>query len=166
MPEKAIENKFRKRGLKVAAIAGGLVLVGGVAFAYWTQGGSGVGSAKTGDSIDVTVKQTGPAVEGLAPGSGPVALGGNFDNPNSGPVYVSSVTVAVGAITKGGNPVAGCDSTDFTLVQPSPVNAEVPAGNAKGAWGGASIEFNDKSDANQDACKGVTVELLYTASAS
>ena len=48
MPEKAIRNKNRKRGLKVVAVAGGLVLVGGVAFAYWTQGGTGTGSASTG----------------------------------------------------------------------------------------------------------------------
>src|ERR1700755_3106578 len=49
MPNKAIDNKFKKRGLKVAALAGGLVLVGGVAFAYWTQGGTGHGSAAAGD---------------------------------------------------------------------------------------------------------------------
>ena len=32
------------------------------------------------------------------------------------------------------------------------MNAEVPTGTAKGAWGGATIEFNNKAT-SQDQCK-------------
>jgi len=97
MPEKAIGNKNKKRGLKVAALAGGLVLVGGVAFAYWTQGGTGTGTAATGNTADITVNQT-STVANLAPGLSAQPLSGNFDNPNSGPVYVTSVTVSIASV--------------------------------------------------------------------
>jgi hypothetical protein len=161
MPEKAIDNKNKKRGLKVVAIAGGLVLVGGVAFAYWTQGGSGTGSAATGNTVDITVNQTGSAITGLAPGVAAKTLSGNFDNPNSGPVYVTSVTVSIDSIDSPG----ACDPSDFTLTGTTmAVGHEVAKGNGVDAWGGATIAFNDKTNVNQDGCKGATVHLKYTAS--
>lgn len=42
------------------------------------------------------------------------------------------------------------------------VNAEVPAGTAKGAWTGATIKLNNKAT-SQDACKGATVNLTYSS---
>jgi hypothetical protein len=42
------------------------------------------------------------------------------------------------------------------------VGAEVPAGNGKGSWTGATVAFNDKPTTNQDACKGATVNFAYT----
>jgi hypothetical protein len=44
------------------------------------------------------------------------------------------------------------------------VGAEVPAGNGQGSWSGATLAFNNKADANQDACKGATVNLAYSIS--
>ena len=41
------------------------------------------------------------------------------------------------------------------------VGAEVPAGNAKGAFTGATIHFNNKAAVNQDACQDATVTLSY-----
>jgi hypothetical protein len=166
MPDKAIEkNKNTKRGLKVAALAGGLVLVGGVAFAYWTQGGTGSGSASTGGTTPITVNQK-SSIAGLAPGVGPKTLSGDFDNPNSGPVYVTSVTASISSVVKAaGAPAGTCDATDYTLSNATmAVGAEVPAGTAQGSWTGATLEFNNKSGVNQDACKGATVNLAYTAS--
>jgi hypothetical protein len=164
MPEKAIENKNKKRGLKVVALAGGLVLVGGVAFAYWTQGGTGTGSASTGSTVAITVKQT-STITGLAPGVAAQTLSGNFDNPNSNPVYVTSVTASISSVVKAaGAPSGTCDATDYTLTGATmAVGAEVPAGTAQGSWGGATLAFNNKAS-NQDACKGATVNLAYTAS--
>lgn len=164
MPDKAIENKNKKRGLKIAALAGGLVLVGGVAFAYWTQGGTGTGSASTGDTADITVNQT-STVAGLAPGLPAQTLSGNFDNPNGGPVYVTSVTASISSVVKAvGAPSGTCTAADYTLSGATmPVGAEVASGPAQGSWGGATLAFND-TGANQDACKGATVNLAYTAS--
>jgi hypothetical protein len=166
MPDKAIEkNKNTKRGLKVAALAGGLVLVGTAAFAYWTQGGTGTGSASTGNTVNITVKQT-STITGLAPGLAAQTLSGNFDNPNSGPVYVTSVTASISGVTKAvGAPAGTCDASDYTLAGATmAVGAEVPSGTAKGAWTGATLAFNNKAASNQDACKGATVSLSYTAS--
>jgi hypothetical protein len=44
------------------------------------------------------------------------------------------------------------------------VNAEIPSGNAKGSFTGATIQFNDKSGSNQNACQGASVTLSYAIS--
>jgi hypothetical protein len=163
MPNKADEKKSRTRGLKVVALTAGLVLIGGVAFAYWTQGGAGTGSATTAaGSLDVTVKQT-TNITTLAPGVSPIVLSGNFDNPNPGPVYVTSVTVGIASVTPVGAP-GSCTASDYTLAGTTtmPVGQDVPAGNGKGSWTGATIAFNNKAS-NQDGCKGATVNFTYTA---
>ena len=149
---------------KLAALTGALVLVGGAAVADGPAGGSGPGSAATGTTDGLTVNQT-SVVTAMGPGVAPQALSGNFDNTNDGPVYVTSVTAAIGTIT-GGGPT--CDASDYTLSNPvSDVNAEVPAGTGVGSWGTTdtpTIAFNNKSDENQDDCKNATVEIVYTAS--
>ena len=48
-------------------IAAALVLVGGVAFAYWTNTGSGTGSASAGTNSPITITQTASSVP-LVPG--------------------------------------------------------------------------------------------------
>jgi hypothetical protein len=152
-----------KRRTKVLALTAALVMAGGAAFAWWTAGGSGTGSATTGNVSALTVVQT-STITGLAPGSSAQTLTGNFNNPNSGPVYVASVTVSISSVVKaGGAPAGTCDSTDYTLSNTTmTVGAEVPTGNAQGSWTGATLAFNNKAS-NQDACKGATVNLAYTA---
>ena len=155
-----------RRKRKVAIVAAALVGAASVgAFAYWTSTGAGTGSAATGDAAAITVNQT-STVSGLAPGVAAQTLSGNFDNPNSGPVYVTPVTASIASVTKaGGAPAGTCDATDYTLANAvMTVNAEVPVGDRQGAWTGATIEFNNKAGANQDACKGATVNLAYSAS--
>jgi hypothetical protein len=150
---------------KLTGLTAALVLLGGaVAFAYWTAGGSGTGTASTGTTDAITVNQT-SVVTAMGPGVAAQSLSGNFDNDNDGPVFVATVTAAIGAIT-GGGPT--CEATDYTLSNPvSDVNAEVPVGTGVGSWGATdapTIAFNNKSDENQDDCKNATVEILYTAS--
>ena len=41
------------------------------------------------------------------------------------------------------------------------VGHEVAAGTGVDAWTGAQLQFNNKAAANQDACKGATVDLSY-----
>jgi hypothetical protein len=159
----AVADK-RKRGLKVLALTGALVVAGGAAFAWWTAGGSGTGSATTGDVTALTVVQT-STVTGLAPGLPAQTLSGKFNNPNSGPVHVSTVTASISSVTDGtGAAITGCDASDYTLANAAmTVNADVPAGNAQGSWTGATIAFNNKPS-NQDACKNAVVHLAYSAS--
>jgi hypothetical protein len=157
-------KKNKRRATKVVALAAVIVLAGGAAaFAWWTAGGSGTGSATTGAASAVTVVQT-SAVTGLAPGVSAQTLSGTFNNPNSGPVYVGTVTVSIASVTKAvGAPAGTCDNTDYTLSSnPLAYDAEVLA-NDTSAWTGPAIAFNNKAS-NQDACKGATVNLAYSVS--
>lgn len=140
------------------ALTVGTLFVGGAAFAYWTTTGAGTGSASTGTNAAVVVNQT-STVSGLAPGLAAQSLSGDFDNANAGPVYVAAVTATVTGTDK-----VGCDSTDYTIAGSATVNAQVPAGNGVGAWTGLTIQFNNKTGANQDACKNAVVDIAYSAS--
>lgn len=154
-----LTKKKKLTGLTVA-----LVLIGTVgAVAYWTAGGAGSGTATTGTTEAITVNQT-STVSGMGPGVGPQDLTGDFDNDNDGPVYVTSVTAAIGTIT-GGGPT--CEASDYTLTNAvSDVDAEVPVGTGVGEWGTTdtpTIAFNNKPAENQDDCKNATVQIVYTA---
>jgi hypothetical protein len=157
-------KKNKRRGIKVVALTAALVVAGGAAFAWWTAGGSGTGSATTGDTTPLTVVQTSD-VTGLAPGSTAQTLSGTFDNPNQGPVYVGTVTVSISSVSKAvGAPSGTCDDTDYTLSASAFThNAEVVAADTS-AWTGPTIAFNNKPTTNQDACKGATVNLAYSIS--
>jgi hypothetical protein len=157
-------KKNKRRGTKVVALAAAIVLAGGAAaFAWWTAGGSGTGSAATGSVSSITVVQT-SVVTGLAPGLPAQTLSGTFNDPNTGPVYVGTVTASIASVVKAvGAPVGTCDATDYTLSNnPLTYNAEVLA-NDTSIWTGPAIAFNNKAS-NQDGCKGATVNLAYTIS--
>ena len=142
-----------------------LVAVAGLAtaaFAYWTAGGSGSGSASAdGAQTPLQVNQTGP-LEAMYPGDSAQTLSGTFNNPNDGPIQVNTVTASIASVTKAAGVTGTCDATDFTLTDAEmTVNAQVPAGTNVGSFSGAKIQFNNKPAANQDACKGATVTLAY-----
>ena len=145
----------KQRALIVSAVA--VLLVGGAAFAYWTNTGAGTGDAATGTNVPVVVNQT-STVTGMAPGIAAQTLSGNFDNPNAGPVYVASVTAVVSGTDK-----TGCTAADYTIAGTATVGTEVASGTGKGAWSGLTIQFNNKSGVNQDACKNAVVSLAYTS---
>ena len=149
---------------KIAATTAALLLVGGTAVAYWTSTGSGTDSASTGSTVALTVNQT-SAVSGLTPGGPGQDLAGDFDNPNSGPIRVGSVTARIAAVTDAdGAPITGCTTSDYEVLDAvATVNADVPSGQSVGAWSGPSIRMINTSE-NQDACKDATVVLTYAAS--
>ncbi|MFI2486092.1 hypothetical protein ACH47X_04240 [Promicromonospora kroppenstedtii] len=151
-----MQRPKKKRAVVVLSVV--LVLVmGGVAFAYWTNSGSGTGEATTGSNDSLVINQT-STITGLAPGQPPQTLSGTFDNPNDSPVYTASVTAEVT-----GTDQDGCDATDYTIAGSAPVNAEIPPGDGVGSWSGLTIQFNNKPAANQDACKNAVVSIQYTA---
>lgn len=149
--------RFTKKKVVAVAATAVLAVSAGAAYAYWTNSGSGTGDASTGNNTAITVNQT-SVVSALAPGLAAQPLSGNFTNPNSSPVYVASVTATVASTDK-----VGCDASDYTVVQPTAVNAQVASGTGVGSWSGGSIQFNNKANANQDACKGATVTISYTS---
>lgn len=157
-------RKSTKRTIAIAAVT--LLLLGGgtAAFAYWTAGGAGTGTAAASAGTDVvTVNQT-TVLTGIGPGVATQTISGTFTNPSTGPVYVTSVTASIASVTKAaGAPAGTCAASDFTLASAAmPVGIEVPVGAAVGAWTGATLAFNDTAT-NQDACKGATVNLAYVA---
>lgn len=156
-----------RRTKKVTIIAAGAVVLAGtgVAYAYWSAGGSGTGSAATGTNVALVVNQT-SSVTSMGPGDTAQTLSGNFTNSNTGPAYVTSVTVSISGVTKAAQAPAGtCSASDYTLANSvMTVGAEVPPGTGQGSWSGASLKFNNSPTVNQDACKGATVALLYTIS--
>jgi hypothetical protein len=161
----SLMRKFSKKG-KVYAAAATIALVaasGGAAYAYWTNTGSGSGSGATGTNTTITAVQT-SVITGLEPGGTAQVLSGNFNNPNTSPVYVADVTATIASVTKAAGVVGTCDSSDYTLLGGvMTVGHEVASGTGVSSWGGATIAFNDKSGTNQDACKGATVNLSYAS---
>lgn len=149
----------KRRGVALGLILT-LALATG-AYAYWTANGSGTGSATTAaGTTGVTANQT-STLTGMYPGDSPQTISGDFDNPNSGPVFITNVTVSIASVTAPGT----CDASDFTLSGASmAVGAEVPAGTSQGSFTGATIQFNNKPATNQDGCKGATVNLAYSVS--
>jgi hypothetical protein len=156
------QHKWRRLvGIFVAVFL--LGTSGGVAFGYWTAGGDGTGTGTVASLADVTVNQT-TVLDPMYPGDAAQTLSGTFDNPNAGAVFVTTVTVSVGAVTKAvGAPAGTCDATDFTITSATAtVNTEIPVGNGVGAWTGPTIHFHNKAGSNQDACKNATVTLAYS----
>jgi hypothetical protein len=142
-----------------------VAITSSLAYAYWTGSGAGTGSADTAEgTLALTVRQT-SVVAGMGPGDVAQLLTGTFDNPNSGPVHVNTVTARIDSVTKAdGAPDGTCDASDYTLGGATmTVDTEVPAGNGEGTWSGATIKFNNKGMI-QDACKGATVNLAYAIS--
>lgn len=141
-----------------AAVA--ILSTAGVAFAYWTGGGSGAGAATTGASTAVTVNQTGTLTP-MFPGDTAQTLSGDFDNAGSGPIHIVSVTASIASVFQAGAVAVGCSAADYTLAGAAMAAVQdVPTGTSVGTWGGATIKFNNTT-ANQDACQGATVNLAY-----
>ncbi len=152
----------RRAAIAVVACAVAVAVTVGLAFAYWTAGGTGSGSASTGTAASVTVNQT-VSPTGLYPG-GAAALSGNFNNPNSGSVYVAAVTAAVTAFSvQADNTKPACTQANFSITGTASVNAEIAAGNGVGSWSGLTLNMSD-TGTNQDNCKNITVPITYTSS--
>ena len=122
----------------VAGLAAGAAVVAGsgVAFAYWTSSGSVDGDSST---------------------TNPATSANNF--------YVAQVVASIKSVTKAAGAVDGtCDASDYTLTGATMTVGSDLAPGESANFSGATLAFNDKSDASQDQCKGATVTITYTAS--
>ncbi len=142
---------LRKRTL-IGGLVAAFVLMGAFgAYAYWTTGGSGSGSATAGTTTNnLTIAS--PSVTGITPGSStPVTV--TLTNPNSYSVHVDTVSTVITTS------VGGCLPADFTF--PAKVlNTTIAAlGTASFTQG---LAFADTA-VNQDSCKGATVTLTYSS---
>jgi hypothetical protein len=154
----------RKFSRKTTIIATSLALViatSAIAFAFWTGVGSGSGSAATGDTATPLVVNQTSTPTGMTPGGPAATLSGNFDNPNASGVFVNQVTATISAVTPGSDGTKPpCTASDFSLVGPATVNAEIPPGNAQGSWSGITLQLLNTAS-NQDNCKNATVSISY-----
>lgn len=148
-----------KRSLVIGS-AMALLLIGGVAFAYWTNSGSGTGTATTGTNTAISIVQTNSSAT-LYPGGAPSTLSGTFNNPNTSPVYVNDVTATLASVT-GSVGTPACTVADYELVTPTiSIDAEVAADDTT-AWSGIQVRMLNSST-NQDACKNATINLSYSS---
>jgi len=152
----------KKRVVLAAIVAVVLAISSGIAYAYWTSGGTGGGTAAAGTTSGIVVHQL-STVSGLYPGGSAVALNGKFDNSNSAAVHISSVTASVTGVTGAGTDSLKplCTAADFTIAG-SAAGSTVPVGTGVGAWSGLTIQMVDGA-ANQDNCKGASATIAYTA---
>lgn len=142
---------LRKRTL-IGALVAAFVLVGAFgAYAYWTTGGSGSGSATAGTTTNnLTIAS--PSVTGITPGSStPVTV--TVTNPNSYSVHVDTVSTVITTSA------VGCLSADFTF--PAKVLNTTIAALGTASFTQALV-FADTA-VNQDSCKGATVTLTYSS---
>ncbi|MFG1605448.1 hypothetical protein [Actinoplanes sp. NPDC049265] len=155
-------SRRRAAVVLVPTVAG--VFVAGTAFAYWTTSGAGTATGASGTSASVTVTQTGTAPSGLAPGGTAQPIAFKITNPKLSPQHIANVTIAVTGVT-GNDPNSAfpCDASDFDIVQPTAINADLPNGDTNYASSGATIRMIDKPNQNQDDCKNVTVNLSFSA---
>jgi hypothetical protein len=143
-------------------VVGVVLALGGVALGYWTQGGSGSGSASAGTPSAIVVNQTGSPT-GLYPGGPAVALAGTFTNTNASAITISSVTAAVHAFASHTVDATkpDCTQADFAIAGTAGANV-VPSGTAVGSWSGLTVRMLDNG-LNQNNCKGAAITIDYTA---
>lgn len=145
----------------VAAVAV-VALGGGLAYAYWTAGGSGTGSATTGTSAGFTIASTAPTGGLLTPGGVTDTVAFTVTNPGPGVQHLSNVAVSIAGPTgTAWTAVSGCSALDYTVGTPAITYADIAQGAS--AAGTVTITMNNLAT-NQDACKGVTVPLYFLAS--
>lgn len=149
----------RRRLTMIAALIGAMSLAA-IAYAYWSATGSGSGAGVTADpgAQTVTINQT-SASSGLYPGSS-VALSGHFDNAAANAVHVNSISATVTGTDK-----PGCDAADYSISGTPTIagGGNVPSGSGVGGWSGLTLSMANTAS-NQDACKGATVSISYSAS--
>ena len=134
----------------------------GVAYAYWTSIGSGVGSATTGQSVALTItSQT--AVGTLSPGSAGQTIDFSVTNPGEGTQYLTAVTVAIADATgTAWVPTGTCLLADYTAtISTAPVAGAIAPGAS--VPGVATVTLTN-TGANQDDCQGQVVPLYFVAS--
>jgi hypothetical protein len=140
-------------------VAGGILAVSATAaFAYWTATGTGSGTATTAEaSTNLVITQNSFNGSALVPGGAAQAVSGTIANANTFAAPISSFLTAVSVDSA--HATAGCQASWYTAAVTGP--ASVPANGSAGFSG--TVKLNDLPSTNQDACKGATVTLTYTA---
>ena len=161
----------KKRVAAIGAVTAASLVGGGVAYAYWTAGGTGTGSASTSaGTADLTISQT-STLTAMYPGDVAQDLDVTVTNNATNPAYVASLGAYITT------DAAGCDGTNFLIngasdgtdttptgLNWSPVELDATGGAADAADSlNNTVQFNNLPTTNQDACKGAAVTINYVA---
>lgn len=154
------------RRQKFAASATALVLIGSgtAAFAYWSSTGTGTGTGSTtaGES-NLTI--TGGVATALYPGQAAQDFVVTVKNLADNNARVAGLKAYVTTDK------TGCDASDFrvngaeaSLASPVSLNwTAIDLAKDASSTSTNNIQFFNKPDANQDACKGAAITLHYTS---
>ncbi len=158
-------SMFGTRKKRLTALAAGTAVVaigGGLAYAFWSGGGTGTGTANTGVSSGFPVASTASPDPALTPGGPDQNVAFTVTNAGTGSQDLNSVVVTVANPT-GTEWVAapGCSAADYTVDAPDVAYGQLAGGAV--ANGTVAIRMIN-SDANQDACQGVNPPLYFVAS--
>lgn len=157
--------KIKSRKKLIAITTAALLVAGGgsAAFAYWTAAGEGTGSAATGTTTAFEVVTTGTADAALTPGGLAQTHDFSVTNPGDGLQNLTSVSVVIDPAwsSKTAGVAGTCTPADYTVSDPTIALRELEAGET--VEGTFTVAMKNLTT-NQDACKGVTVPLIITAS--
>jgi hypothetical protein len=151
------------------ALTAGLVLGGGgIAFAYFTSGGSGTGQATVGSTgrTDFAVTSSWSDTN-LFPGSDAVPFTLTVQNTGSGDEHAGVVDITVASQTETGDvfdhgaAVSGCLASWFTVTPQVTVGSTLSAGAYDRDIEGADISMTE-TGTSQDACQGHAVDMTFT----
>jgi hypothetical protein len=149
-----MRKHFTKKRVILLAVVALAVGIGTSAFAYFTTGGSGNGSATVGSSTAITLSATttgNPTPNGA---TGDVDI--TVHNGGSGAQYVNQVTV--GAITDADT---NCDTSAFS-VAPNPITVGQTIAAGADVHVHTTLSMADNG-LNQDACQGDSLSLALTS---
>lgn len=169
---KIFSNK--KRAAAIGAVTAATVLGGTVAFAYWTTTGSGTGTASAGSGVGWGVVTSAAVGLPLAPttptGDPSQSVGYTITNTGTGQQLLSQAVISIASVTQADGAVGACGTSDFGL---NGANASVTDefGGGSGVdlavggtqTGSVTVRLINSS-ANQNGCKGATVNLSVVAS--
>lgn len=151
-------RKFSKKQYLIAGAAAVVVAAGtGAAYAYWSSTGTGHGSATTGTSSNFVVTVDQITAGDLTPGGATDTVGFSVNNPGSG---VQNLAAAVATVASTSDP--GCTAADFAVSDTTIALGEINPGDT--VDGTFTVQMINRSGVNQDACKGVTVDLQVDVS--
>jgi len=148
---------------KSKAIIAGAAIAGlastGVAYAYWTTGGTGDGSA-TNASTNGVIVLTAHFANGLTPG-GTTPVTYTAANAGTSNLFVGTITNSLSI--DAAHVTAGCLIGDFGIDATTLSNTVVPAGaTATPLVGTSTLSFANTTD-NQNGCKGAIVTDSVTS---
>lgn len=155
--------KIKSRKKLIAITTAALLVAGGssAAFAYWTSTGAGIGSAKTGTTVQFTVSSV-TSGDALVPGGDAQTVTYTVANSGDAPQRLTTVEAAILTATGGVWAVGSCNAEDYTITQPV-LAAPVEIAAKSSTTGTFTIQMVNNPTKNQDDCKGALVPLAITA---